>query len=119
MFREEIKGPNGTKGQLRKDPEEPTQTKFYRTEAEYFEDKVDATLRKKFKLIAKYLNRVMQVISQFIIIIILIVQCVIVMLQPPSLFFWGFLIFSLVLQTVVIKTTEDNPKFYPKCVAQS
>ena len=69
----------------------------FNSHAEYYEAVCDSVLRKKFPKTSKFINRITQIFSQMMIIIILMIQGVMVVSEPPSIFFWGFLIFSLTL----------------------
>jgi hypothetical protein len=69
----------------------------YYSMADYYEEKCDFVLRKKFPGSARLLIRVRIIFSEMMIIVILITQGFILVLQPPNLMFWGFLIFSLTL----------------------
>lgn len=82
---------------VKHDPDDHERVIEYRSTAAFYEAKCDSQLRKKFPQTSKYINRVAQILFQFIIIIILMIQGVIVVSQPPSCFFWGFLLFSLTL----------------------
>jgi len=95
--------------------ENPSITVEYPSLGEYYEDKCDYVLRKKFPSFAKVLIRVRMIFSEMMIIAILITQGFILVLQPPNLMFWGFLIFSLTLQTAVVSASEENPKMLRHC----
>jgi len=69
----------------------------YDSMADYYEERCDFVLRKKFPGSARLLIRVRIIFSEMMIISILITQGFILVLQPPNLMFWGFLIFSLTL----------------------
>lgn len=59
------------------------------------------------------------IFSEMMIIIILIVQGFILVFQSPNLLYWGFLIFSLTLQTAVVSASEENPTLLKRCANQS
>jgi hypothetical protein len=104
---------------LKQSFDDPDKMIEYMSTADYYEAKCDYVLRRKFPKSAKILNRIKQIFSQMMIITILMLQGIILALQKPSLFFWGMLIFSLSLQSVVINSSSDNPQMYKKCVRQS
>ena len=87
--------------------------------AEFYEDKCDFVLRKKFPSFARIIIRLRMIFSEMMIIGILIIQGFILVLQPPNLMFWGFLIFSLTLQTAVVSASEEDENMLKRCANQS
>ena len=78
-------------------------------EAEYYEEKIDKILTKKFPSLAKIVIRVRVVLSEIMILFILIVQTMILAFQSQAnIMFWGFLFFSLILQAYVISSSYGN-----------
>ena len=77
--------------------ENPNVYKEYASIAEYYEEKCDIVLRKKFPATARVIIRLSMIFSEMMIIGILIIQGLILVQQSPNLMFWGFLIFSLTL----------------------
>ena len=57
----------------RADPSDPKHIIEYEATADYYEAKCDAVLRKKFPATSKFLNRITQIFSMFIIVIILMI----------------------------------------------
>jgi hypothetical protein len=55
------------------------------------------------------------IFSEMMILIILIVQGAIVAGQEPNIIFWGFLIFSFILQTSVVSITDNSRENLQKC----
>lgn len=95
--------------------ENPSIVIEYSSLAEYYENKCDFVLRKKFPYLAKVIIRLRMIFSEIMIIGILITQGLILVTQPPNIMFWGFLIFSLTLQTAVVSASEENPKMLRHC----
>lgn len=77
--------------------ENPAVKKNYPSLGEYYEEKCDIVLRKKFPATGRILIRLRMIFSEMMIILILITQGFILVSQPANLLFWGFLIFSLTL----------------------
>lgn len=99
--------------------ENPSVYKNYLSLGDYYEEKCDLVLRKKFPTTARFLIRLRMIFSEMMIILILITQGFILVTQNPNLLFWGFLIFSLTLQTAVVSATEENPQMLRRCSYQS
>jgi len=76
-------------------------------------------LTKKFPFLAKIFIRVSMIFSEIMIMGILILQGLVLALQEPNLLYWGFLIFSLTLQTAVVSATVEDLNLYKKCVRES
>ena len=93
--------------------------KYYPTSADYYEDKCDFILKKKFPSLAKVMIRVSMIFSEMMILVILIIQGLILATQQPNIMYWGFLIFSLTLQTAVVSASEENKSIISKCVLHS
>jgi hypothetical protein len=53
------------------------------------------------------------------IMLILILQSLTLVFQDPNLLYWGFLVFSLVLQSAVVSATEATKELYHKCVRRA
>jgi hypothetical protein len=85
--------------------ENPSIIRDYTSASEYFEEKCDFVLRKKFPATARVIIRLQMIFSEMMIIFILIIQGFILVSQEPNLMFWGFLIFSLTLQTAVVSAS--------------
>ena len=66
-------------------------------DADYYEDKIEKILTKKFPFIAKIFIRVKVSLGEMMNLTILIVQSLTLAFQEPNIMYWGFLIFSLVL----------------------
>jgi hypothetical protein len=89
--------------------ENPSVYKNYLSLGEYYEEKCDLVLRKKFPRAARLLIQLRMIFSEIMIILILITQGFILVNQTANLLFWGFLIFSLTLQTAVVSANEEDP----------
>lgn len=55
------------------------------------------------------------IFSEIMILAILIVQGFILAFQDANLMYWGFLIFSLTLQTAVVSASEEKLSLLRRC----
>lgn len=80
-------------------------TNLVEKDADFYEDKIQKILTKKFPFLAKIFIRIKVSLGEMMNLSILIVQSLTLAFQKPNIMYWGFLIFSLILQAVVISMT--------------
>ena len=84
--------------------------------ADFYEDKIDEVLRKKFPRTIRCISRVSYIISEFMIIIILMIQLLLLStVAPISIFFWIINILTLLIMTAIITGDPEQIKHYEKC----
>ena len=74
-------------------------------DADYYEEKIEKILTRKFPFLSKIFIRIQVGISEAMNLTILIVQSLTLAFQEPNIMYWGFLVLSLVLQAIVISLT--------------